>query len=93
MHRDACGGSDEDHAALDSRAATFNAAKAECFKQEDRQKLLAVIEAGFGNFDEFNTGVREIFKLRRMSVAAASGLQHASVTLAAADSSLEMASA
>ena len=73
--------------------ATFNAAKAECFKQEDRQKLLAVIEAGFGNFDEFNTGVREIFKLRRMSVAAASGLQHASVTLAAADSSLEMASA
>ena len=71
--------------------ATFNAAKAECFKQEDRQKLLAVIEAGFGNFDEFNTGVREIFKLRRMSVAAASGLQHASVTLAAADSSLEMA--
>ena len=78
--------------------ATFNAAKAECFKQEDRQKLLAVIEAGFGNFDEFNTGVREVFKLRRMSVAAArmsvaaaSGLQHASVTLAAADSSLEMA--
>ena len=83
---------------LMEQLATFDAAKAQCFKQADRQRLLAVIEAGFGNFDEFNTGVREVFKLRRMSVAAArmsvaaaSGLQHASVTLAAADSSLEMA--
>ena len=39
------------------------------FKQEDRQRLLAVIEAGFGNFDEFNKGVREVFKLRRITFA------------------------
>ena len=94
MHKDPAEAKTE----LKKQFSEFDAAKAQCFKQEDRQKLLAVIEAGFGNFDEFNTGVREVFKLRRMSiaaarmsVAAASGLQHASVTLAAADSSLELA--
>ena len=60
---------DQDQAAakreLTAQLATFNAAKAQCFKQEDRQRLLAVIEAGFGNFDEFNKGVREVFKMRR----------------------------
>ena len=65
---------------LAAQLATFDAAKAECFKQEDRQRLLAVIEAGFGNFDDFNRGVREVFKLRR-TLSTASGLQHASVTM------------
>ena len=36
----------------------FNAAKAQCFKVEDRERLLAVIEAGFGDFKEFNDLVR-----------------------------------
>ena len=46
---------------LAAQLATFNAAKAECFKQEDRQKLLAVIEAGFGDFQDFNQDVRTVF--------------------------------
>ena len=52
---------------LATQLGTFNASKAQCFKQEDRQRLLAVIEAGFGDFDEFNKGVREVFKLRRIT--------------------------
>jgi len=39
----------------------FNAGKARCFLDGDRQKLLAVIEAGFGTFSPFNSLVREIF--------------------------------
>ena len=42
----------------------FNAAKAQCFKVEDRERLLAVIEAGFGDFKEFNELVRDVFKSR-----------------------------
>ena len=34
------------------------------FKQEDRQRLLAVIEAGFGDFKEFDNDVRSIFAKR-----------------------------
>ena len=30
--------------------ATFDAAKAQCFLARDREHLLAVIEAGFGDF-------------------------------------------
>ena len=41
--------------------AHFNAKKAECYKPEDRQKLLAVIEAAFGDVKEFNKSVREMF--------------------------------
>lgn len=39
----------------------FEAGKATCFLLVDRQKLLAVIEAGFGSFTPFNTIVRAIF--------------------------------
>ena len=42
----------------------FDAAEAQCFKQEDREKLLAVIEAGFGDFQEFNLDVRNAFAQR-----------------------------
>ena len=54
---------------LTAQLATFNAAEAQCFKQEDRQKLLAVIEAGFGDFQDFNQAVRTVFDrgLRRLS--------------------------
>ena len=37
----------------------FDAAKAQCFLAKDRQNLLAVIEAGFGDFVEFNKQVRD----------------------------------
>ena len=42
----------------------FDAAKAQCFKQEDRQRLLAVIEAAFGDFRQFNRLVRTAFAKR-----------------------------
>ena len=38
----------------------FDAAKAKCYHAKDRQKLLAVIEAGFGDLTPFNAAVREL---------------------------------
>ena len=40
----------------------FDAGKARCYHDRDRQRLLAVIEAGFGTFDPFNKIVRDMFK-------------------------------
>jgi hypothetical protein len=39
----------------------FDAGKAKCFLDGDRQRLWAVIEASFGTFDPFNKIVRGIF--------------------------------
>ena len=39
----------------------FDAATAKCYREGDRQRLLAVVEAGFGDFDGFNKIVRGIF--------------------------------
>ena len=47
-----------------SQFASFDAAKAQCFLEKDRQRLLAVIEAGFGDFREFNKIVRAAFAQR-----------------------------
>ena len=44
--------------------ASFDAEKAECFLERDRQRLLAVVEAGFGNFKDFNVKMREVFDER-----------------------------
>ena len=44
--------------------ATFDAAKAQCFKQEDRERLLSIIEGAFGDFGTFNAAVRKIFAKR-----------------------------
>ena len=41
--------------------ATFDAAKAECFLPKDKHRLLAIVEAGFGDFKVFNQLVRSIF--------------------------------
>ena len=49
---------------LYEKLAHFDAAKAQCFKVEDREKLLAVIEAAFGDFREFNKIVRAAFAQR-----------------------------
>ena len=38
----------------------FDAAKGKCYHAKDRQKLLAVIEAGFGDLIPFNAAVREL---------------------------------
>ena len=49
---------------LKEQFATFDAAKAQCFLESDRQHLLAVIEAGFGDFYDFNRIARNLFARR-----------------------------
>ena len=44
--------------------ASFEAGKAKCFKPKDRQHLLAVMEAGFGDLNPFNRVVRRLLKER-----------------------------
>ena len=46
---------------LPRKLARFDTGKARCFIDNDRQKLLAVIEASFGTFHPFNSLVRGIF--------------------------------
>jgi hypothetical protein len=41
--------------------ASFDTARAQCYLQRDRQHLLAVIEAGFGDLLPFNQSVRTLF--------------------------------
>ena len=49
---------------LTEQFATFDATKAQCFLASDREHLLAVIEAGFGDFDDFNRVARSLFASR-----------------------------
>ena len=44
--------------------ARFDASVAQCFKNEDRQRLLGIIESAFGSFVDFNASVRHIFAKR-----------------------------
>ena len=44
--------------------ARFDASVAQCFKNEDRQRLLGIIESAFGSFVDFNASVRTIFAKR-----------------------------
>ena len=44
--------------------ATFDAGKAQCFLAKDRERLLAVIEAGFGDFYDFNRIARSLLASR-----------------------------
>jgi len=46
---------------LKEQFATFDAGKARCFLASDREHLLAVIEAGFGDFHDFNRVARNLF--------------------------------
>jgi len=48
--------------------ARFDASKAQCFLKRDREKLLAVIEAGFGDLKPFNKIVRGILAERRVEM-------------------------
>ena len=45
---------------LTEQFATFDAGKARCFLASDSEHLLAVIEAGFGDFLDFNRVARNI---------------------------------
>ena len=58
---------------LTEQFATFDAGKAKCFLASDREHLLAVIETGFGDFDDFNRVARNLFasRVHRMSSSAA----------------------
>ena len=38
----------------------FDASKANCFLRRDREKLLAVVEASFGDLEPFNKSVRDL---------------------------------
>ena len=49
---------------LTEQFATFDAGKARCFLASDREHLLAVIEAGFGDFYDFNRIMRTLFASR-----------------------------
>ena len=49
---------------LTEQFATFDAGKAQCFLASDREHLLAVIEAGFGDFYDFNRVARNILTKR-----------------------------
>ena len=41
--------------------AAFDANAAKCFKPEDKEALLSVIESGTGSIDAFNNAVRDMF--------------------------------
>ena len=47
---------------LKKQFATFDAAKAVCFLPKDTHRMLAVVEAGFGDLKTFNSLVRSIFE-------------------------------
>ena len=49
---------------LTEQFATFDAGKAQCFLASDREHLLAVIEAGFGDFYDFNRVARNLLASR-----------------------------
>ena len=42
----------------------------ECYKDEDKQRLLGIVQTGFGNFDQFNTIVRDVFHQRVLACVA-----------------------
>ena len=48
--------------------ATFDAAQSQCFKPDDRERLLGIIEGAFGDFGAFNSKVRRIFAKRTNTV-------------------------
>ena len=49
---------------LTEQFATFDAGKAQCFLAKDREHLLAVIEASFGDFYDFNRVTRSLLASR-----------------------------
>ena len=43
---------------VEDRLLSFSAEHAKCFLDDDRHRLLGIIETGFGDYDAFNTLVR-----------------------------------
>ena len=48
----------------------FAAARAECFLDSDREHLLAVVEASFGELEHFDRLMRGIFRKKLLSLRA-----------------------
>ena len=46
--------------AMLEKVSRFDAASAQCYTEDDRQLLLAVIETGFGTLKPFNKSLRSI---------------------------------
>ena len=53
--------------------STFDAAAAQCYKAEDRERLLGIVESAYGTYGAFNDEVRRI-------IAGATGTQMAPAT-------------
>ena len=62
----------EDNADLARSLSRFDAAKAQCRYDRDRQKLLGVIEASFGTVAPFNQLVLEVLNARVLGLKEAS---------------------
>ena len=58
---------DDATADLTTGLAKFDAGKAKCYLDKDRQGLLAVIESSFGTFAPFNKLVRGIFLMQTVT--------------------------
>ena len=58
---------DDATADLTTGLAHFDAGKAKCYLDKDRQGLLAVIESSFGTFAPFNKLVRGIFRMQTVT--------------------------
>jgi hypothetical protein len=50
----------ESESQLEQRFETFDARFANCFRPEERERLLGVVEAGFGSVNDFNVCVRSM---------------------------------
>eukprot|EP00400_MALV-I_sp_L67-5_P000590 gene590-1009_t len=48
--------------------SSVDASNCKCHSESDRQKLLAVVEQGFGNFESFNQILRHVFRKRVKTV-------------------------
>ena len=62
------GGESFGSTSLDAVRASFREFKgerAECFKRDDKERLLAVVEGAFGDFKTFNAIVRGVFEARQ----------------------------
>ena len=64
---------------LDTQLATFDALQAQCYKSEERQRLLGIIEEAFGDFKVFNAAVRSILTQRSQVVAVEKVVQQVSL--------------
>jgi tRNA U34 5-methylaminomethyl-2-thiouridine-forming methyltransferase MnmC len=74
-----------EEASLEDDLRRFDAARAKCFLDRDRQKLLAIVETSFGTIAPFNALVRGIFdhKLRLRASNGRSSVKHTESSLSA----------